>query len=704
MLNQLSSFYLGNIMDEQPKRGRKKSEKPSTAALKKREQRARKKTGESKPSGRPKKKARSMSRGRSKSITATRPADKPIKVEIEVKQPPKAPTQARGRSKSRGRTTPSVPAQVPVAPPVVVQAPPIDEPILALTGLQKETQNTIAQTLQMQQEQIARGQEIFQLLGKATESGFQSAKDRFESIEQKISDIPEQTTQRAQFILQGGSRVDNLNPSYRKPNFNEPVEITEPPALPIPPTNLRDYSEDVKSSIENFNMGKQDFPAETERLSRETSGFVGNDFHRTGEVGKEFKMTRTLTTSDDPVGEKSAEDYLKSVKASVPHKIDEPIKEIKERVKQKVLDKDDRYLNTKKIFKSLKVLGKPTISNEMSRKLIDELQEMEDTGNTPVFDKDMKRLLKKARSKMSAIEQGMKGDTTEEESPSDEEELDKRFRLTSQVFKEVGISKKEQQFTIEEARELLDKLDELEQKERLYLNSPMRKIVKKARKMVQREPIKIKEQFIDITDLPKPTTKSRKQLQMERRQRMLSAAMSPSETEEEVKPSVPIREAEPVKKSEPKPTLDKPKPALDEPIMREATKAEQEEAEEAEEEEAELAIVYPKVNKDEVINFIDKDVEKTTALSLDEFDAKALKKYLEDYGNEEALISLLAFTDTEWKDTINPDLPNNWGQLRRIAERLKKVKLFNNIVKSWKELNDDDVIESLGLNAYAQKL
>jgi hypothetical protein len=257
--------------------GRKKSDAPSAAALKKREQRERKKAGETKPKGRPRK-APARSKSRTKQTTTT--GAKPIKVQIEVTGAGRGSSRgtSRGRSASRGRgsVTPKVPPQIPAPAPIIVQPPPPDTSTnLALMGIQKEQQNTIAQTLQLQQEQIARGQEQFQqLTGTTREALLQmgdATKSRFERLETQMADIPERTTRMAtNFILQSsGSRADNLQQPFSqeapvKPAFHAPV-------FPEPLT-----------------LEQQSRQSSEAELKRTTSGLVGNDFNRTGRVGREF--------------------------------------------------------------------------------------------------------------------------------------------------------------------------------------------------------------------------------------------------------------------------------------------------------------------------------------------------------------------------------------------------------------------------------
>ena len=270
--------------DDKPKRGRplKKDTQLSKETLRKRSQRRRKaeakKTGkplEVKKGGRPK-----------KTITGTN--QKPIKVQIEVTGASRGASKGRGRSASRGRVTPKVPQQVQAPAPVVIQAPAPDTSTnLALMGMQREQQNTIAQTLQMQQEQIARGQEQFQeLTGTTREAMLQmgdATKSRFERLETQMADIPERTTRMASnFILQSrGSRQDNLHQPFSeepvfKPAFHKQVEKPEPLSL----------DEQMRQSS-------------AADMKRTTSGLVNNDFNRTRQVGSEFN-TLSRESSDVP--------------------------------------------------------------------------------------------------------------------------------------------------------------------------------------------------------------------------------------------------------------------------------------------------------------------------------------------------------------------------------------------------------------------
>ena len=269
--------------DDKPKRGRplKKDTQLSKETLRKRSQRRRKaeakKTGkplEVKKGGRPK-----------KTITGTN--QKPIKVQIEVTGASRGASRGRGRSASRGRVTPKVPPQV-QAPAVVIQAPAPDTSTnLALMGMHREQQNTIAQTLQMQQEQIARGQEQFQELTGTTRDAMlqmgDAAKLRFERLETQMADIPERTTRMASnFILQSrGSRQDNLHQPFSeepvfKPAFHKQVEKPEPLSL----------DEQMRQSSDAD-------------MKRTTSGLVNNDFNRTRQVGSEFN-TLSRESSDIP--------------------------------------------------------------------------------------------------------------------------------------------------------------------------------------------------------------------------------------------------------------------------------------------------------------------------------------------------------------------------------------------------------------------
>ena len=328
--------------------GRKKSAAPSAAALKKREQRERKKAGETKPKGRPRK-APARSKSRTKETTTT--GAKPIKLQIEVTGAGRGASRgtSRGRSASRGRgsVTPKVPPQIPAPAPVIVQPPPPDTSTnLALMGIQREQQNTIAQTLQMQQEQIARGQEQFeQLTGTTREALLQmgdATKSRFERLESQMADIPERTTRMASnFILQSrGSRADNLQqpfsqeapmqPAFHAPVFPEPLSLEE--------------------------QSRQSSEAE---MKRTTSGLVGNDFNRTGQVGREFNrlpdappefkqrerdepiafqnirssVTRELRASSDPIQEKRAEQDTTAIGKSLNRQQESGLEELSD-VKQ----------------------------------------------------------------------------------------------------------------------------------------------------------------------------------------------------------------------------------------------------------------------------------------------------------------------------------------------------------------------------------
>ena len=447
--------------DDKPKRGRplKKDTQLSKETLRKRSQRRRKaeakKTGkplEVKKGGRPK-----------RIITGTN--QKPIKVQIEVTGASRGASKGRGRSASRGRVAPKVPPQVQA--PVVIQAPAPDTSTnLALMGMQREQQNTIAQTLQMQQEQIARGQEQFQeLTGTTREAMLQmgdATKSRFERLETQMADIPERTTRMASnFILQSrGSRQDNLHQPFSeepvfKPAFHKQVEKPEPLSL----------DEQMRQSS-------------AADMKRTTSGLVNNDFNRTRQVGSEFNtlsressdvpsafrnvrsnVQPILRASSDPIEDKRAEQDATAIGKSLNRQQESGLEELAD-IKQYLRVRKASLSDTSKaIEKLLKQTSGPEVDvevvpeKEVEKKVEKKVEKSLPVSEAPPVKPSVPKPALDEPIIREATESEQKQAAEETESEEEEEEPDIVFRGTDTSKPFIGKLEKQLEENIDASTE-----------------------------------------------------------------------------------------------------------------------------------------------------------------------------------------------------------------------------------------------------------
>ena len=555
-------------MDEKPTRGRPKKQDAqlSKETLRKRSQRRRK--AEAKKSGKP---IEVKKGGRPKKII-TGTNQKPIKVQIEVTGSARS-SSSRGRSKPRGSIRPKVPPQVVQAPIIVQPAAPDPSTSLALVSMHREQQNTIAQTLQMQQQQITRGQEQFQQLSGSTREAMlqmgDSTKSRFDRLESQMGEIPERTMKMAQpfMVPSRGSRQDNLQQPFSEAPLLRPAFHTQP---------------DKPEPLSLEEVSRQSSAAE---LNRTTSGLVNNDFNRTRQVGSEFNHLPDAPTRERSLDVPSAFRNVRSNVQPILRASSNPIED--RRAEQdsvaigKSLNRDQEKVDMGDVKQYLR-LQKATKEAEESSKEIEKLLSQTEKPDMPVFGA-------RGPLRKSILKKDISGDSDDDgPSPQEVARQEKMAELKKMGLENIE-SKKQlrlQQWAKEGKLVPFDEYSDavaLFERDTAFLEQDIRRgqqtpeQIEKRKKLLEKNlaqgtnPYKLFDLDVEELNLKKQSMSEEKYAsEMKDIQRFFEAGVKYRNLPlTQLKQSEPIREAPPVAQS-------KQRQTIDEPIIREATKAEQE--------------------------------------------------------------------------------------------------------------------------------
>ena len=558
-------------MDEKPTRGRPKKQDTqlSKETLRKRSQRRRK--AEAKKSGKP---IEVKKGGRPKKII-TGTNQKPIKVQIEVTGSARSSSRG-GRSKPRGSIRPKVPPQVVQPAPIIVQpAAPDPSTSLALVSMHREQQNTIAQTLQMQQNQITRGQEQFQQLSGSTREAMlqmgDSTKSRFDRLESQMGEIPERTMKMAQpfMVPSRGSRQDNLQQPFSEAPLFRPSFHTQPDKPE--PLSLEEVSRQSSAS----------------ELNRTTSGLVNNDFNRTRQVGSEFNQLPDAPTRERSADVPSAFRNVRSNVQPILRASSDPIED--RRAEQdsvaigKSLNRDQEKVDMGDVKQYLR-LQKATKEAEETSKEIEKLlsQTQQVKPDMPVVG------ARGPLPRKSILKKDISGSDDDGPSPQEVARQEKRAELKKKGLENIE-SKKQlrlQQWAKEGKLVPFDQYsdavglfemrsNELDQDIRRRKQTPEE--IEKRKKLLKKNlardtnPYKLFDIDVEELNLKKQSMSEEKYAsELKDIQSFFEAGLKSRNLPlAPLKQSEPIREAPPVAQS-------KQRQTLDEPIIREATKAEQE--------------------------------------------------------------------------------------------------------------------------------